>query len=139
MSFVTSPVLYATPFVGKDRPHKIQEGALWLHCADFGFSFCCAEIDESFGTIIPGDIVRLEVSLEKLHHMVAYPLFAAACISECSEAMLSELFQAEYGTGEFDSAVAGAFGLHDDWAEGLIDFDDGYPERMKIFYRVRRV
>ncbi len=104
-SCATSPVLYATPFVGRKAPHKDQEGKLWLSCAEFGFSFCAAGIDPSFGPIKHGDIIRLEVRTEAFFGSKPFPLDQACSISGCADAMLGHLFGGELGDDEWERGV----------------------------------
>jgi len=136
---VTSPILFATPFVGRKAPHKFQEGKLWLSCAEFGFSFCCAQIDPSFGTIRHGDIVRLEVRVGEFEGSKPFPLDAACGISGCADEMLGHLFGGELGGPEWEQGVLRHLGL-----DGLepsdpdfIDLENFIPG--DIHYRVRFV
>jgi hypothetical protein len=133
MHHVVSPILYATPFVGKREKHPIQEGKLWLSCAEYGFSFCCAEIDEP---INPGDVVRIEVRADETPGFTAYPLNEAVSISNCSDRMLGQLFGQEFGTKEWDDAVLEWLG----WDRG----DPGCPDIAEeipgeVYYKVRFV
>jgi hypothetical protein len=136
MHHVVSPILYATPFVGKRKKHPTQEGKLWLSCAEYGYSFCCAEIDEP---INPGDIVRIEVQLDDLPGWTAYPLNEAAGISRCAERMLGQLFGQEFGTNDWDIAVLEWLG----WG-GADERDPSFPNLEEfipgdIYYKVRFV
>jgi len=132
---VTSPLLHATPFVGKHEPHKTQEGKMWLWCAEYGFSFCCAGIDESFGTFKNGDIVRLEVRINEFLGGKPYPYDEAGQISELADRMLSEMFGHEYGTSEWEESFIEACGLDEDVIESSLE--STLPG--DLYYCVRRV
>ena len=132
---VTSPLLYATPFVGKHEPHKTQEGKLWLHAAEYGFSFCCEEIDESFGLFQNGDIVRIEVRLNEFLCGIPYPFDKAGAISGLADRMLGQMFGHEYGTREWEAAFIEHFDLEPDVIENSLEsFIPG-----DLFYCVRHV
>jgi len=136
MKQAVSPILYATPFVGKLNKHPTEEGKLWLSCAEYGFSFCCAEIEEM---INPGDIVRIEVQLDDLPGWTAYPLDEAVGISGCATRMLGLLFGADVGTTAWDLAVLEWLG----WG-GADERDPEFPNLEEfipgdIYYKVRFV
>lgn len=134
--YIVSPILSATPFVGQHEPHKTQEGKLWLYCAQYGFSFCVAEIDEAFQPINHGDVVRLHVSLDQRFGYKPLSLNEATNISPLADQLLFLLFEGECYGDYFDEAVIDHYGLDDE------DFDssvDGFPEELKVFYRVVRV
>ena len=137
---VVSPILYATPFVGSARPHKTQEGKLWLSNAEFGFSFCVAGIDEMFGVILHGEVLRIHVSgfipEGEDGQWQEYPLDDACGISALSERMMEALFQADIGTTEFDDEVGEYLGMSPEERDAY-DFEEVLPGR--IYYKVVRV
>lgn len=119
---VVSPILYATPFVGQMEPHK-EDGKLWLHCAEYGFALCVAGIAKSFGPILHGEVVRVEVALEPFEGSKPFPLDAATRISDFADDMVGRLFGAELGTVEFDHQVLKHLGFEPE-DEDLEDFPD---------------
>ena len=91
MSFVFSPILHVTPFVGK-LTSKIQAGKPWLWNDEYGFSFCVGEIHTCFGPLPFGEIVRVEASTGPFKNAVEYSVHDACGISKMADRMLSQLF-----------------------------------------------
>ena len=139
MQIVTSPILYATPFVGYLVKHNTQEGKLWLSCAEYGFSFCVAEIDDRLGEIKHGEVVRIVAALDAGLYDPSWATFRVedACgISVLADRMLEKLFKSPLGTKQFKDAVFAHADCDEDERQECI-YNETLPGH--IFYKVVRI
>ena len=135
---VLSPLLHVASFVGKARDGKpvpnSQDGKPWLWAAEHGFSFCVAEIDESFKPLPFGQCVRIEVGVKPFDNSIEFRVNDACGVSELADLMLLATFGAtDYE--HLEKIIADEFfdGFENDDPP---DFEDEYPEEVIIHYRV---